>query len=182
MRVRTPRRLVYVVTGLSILAVTTGYALGGVGLGQVSREQQGSQTVTISAVTGIESLVEVLPEVETVQPLSTGCTLTSPCDVTSSNQTNCAGGDPGSTACAVGDTVEEVVLSTVVGTKFVGTVNVTLFVSNGSAVVPATSFYYAETAGPAEVTHIVQDFDIGTPSTGARTVTAIDVIVTVEQA
>src|SRR5208282_2846263 len=108
---------------------------------------------------------------------NTVCTLGSPCSVTSASVTDCAGGAPPHTGCGAGDFVEQVLLTTVSHTPFSGTLKITMYVSTGSGTDVGTSFYYTQSSAANGVETIVQDFDIGSWSTGPGPVTAVSVVI-----
>ena len=176
-RIRASRRLLYATTAAVVLAMVGGFALANVSLGGTNTVSQGSQSTTVSAVAGLTWTSTQLIEL-TAAPTGTTCTNTTPCTVTTLGASDCAGGFTGSTTCATGDYVEEVSLTTVANTAFAGTVKITLYVTGSSTAAGAT-FYYTQAATTNAAQTIVQDFDIGTISTGPAAVTSVTVIATV---
>jgi len=174
MRLKAQRSAIYVAMGLSVLALTGGYALAAISMGQSGgAHQQGSVTTTIGQVAGLSmgsvSLVVMTP---TNGPAGSACNAPAGCDVTSGGVSDCAGGLVGSTTCAVGDFVEQVNITTVVGTAIGGVVAITLYVTSGGSPTAGTTFYYTDTT-PAASHTITQDFDIGSVPASVSAVTVV---------
>ena len=176
MRIRTTRKVIYAVTALTALALVSGFAVASIAIGGSNTSHQGSQTTIVANVTGLNwnstSLIELGNATN-----NTVCTLLSPCSVTSSSPTDCAGGVASHTGCGAGDFVEQVILTTVSHTPFSGTLKITMYVSTGSGTDVGTSFYYTQTSAANGVQTITQDFDIGSWSTRPGPVTAVSVVI-----
>jgi len=174
MRLRTQRKVIYVAMGLTVLALTGGYALASVSLGQSSTAQQGSITTTISPVKGLSAdATDLVMVTGSNQPAGTTCSGATPCDVTSGPASDCAGGVAGDTACAIGTWSEEITLNTTGGTPFSGVVNITVYVTVGGTVYTGTTFYYTDSSGNTQES-IVQYFGVGASTPG--TVTSVSVV------
>jgi len=176
MRLKAQRRAIYVAMGLTVLALTGGYALASVSLGQGNGVQQGSQTTTISPVTGLSWVSTELALGNSAEPNST-CTLASPCDVSSHPVYDCAGGYGSFNGCSSTDWVEQVTLTTVNNVALNGTVNLTLYVTIGGFTYTGTSFFYKD-ASPNPPEPIIQDFGVGDLSSGPGAVTSVSLVAT----
>jgi len=176
MRLKTQRRAIYAAMGLTVLALIGGFTVANLSLGSAPNAiQQGSHTTTIGAVVGISwvstSLVELVSAASTASCITVGTA----CNVTSTSYSNCTGGLAGSTTCAATDWVEQVTLSTTVGTAINGVANLTLVVVSSGLPHTGTSYFYKDSA-PAAATYIVLDFDIGTATNGPAPVTSVTVV------
>ncbi len=145
---------------------------------------QGSQQTTVDPIAGLDYVSTNLTELTTATG-APGCSVGTPCNVETAGVTVCAGGFAGSTACNALDFVEQVNLTTIIGTQFPGathTVKLTLFVTGtpvgGSSITVATvSFYFQESSGaPTAAVTISLDFDVGTVATGPGLVEYVTVI------
>lgn len=187
---KVSQRAVYLVTAAIVVAMVSGFALASLSLGQTSNSYQGSQTTTVTSLTGLQWDFTALTDVNVSTPwaLSCGSTAAHACDVTSVSKTVCAGGYPALT-CSQGDFIEQVNLTTVAGTPFYSPtptvfpviVSLTVFVT-GTPVLGApgtyagSPIYFEETASPSTTAFIALDFDVGTTAPG--TVNSISVIAT----
>jgi len=161
--------------GFTVLALTAGFALAGLNLGQTSSEQQGSMTTTVGPVTGLTWNSTMLIELGAAVGPSTCTTQLTACNVTLAGATDCAGGLGGAT-CSTGDWVEQVTLVTTAATPFAGIVLINLVVVSGGVYHSGSVSYYTDASGNTQQL-ITQDFDIGT-STPAP-VTTVSVVVSV---
>ncbi len=179
MRIRTSRKAIYASMALAFVALVGGFAAASVQLGQHSNSYQGSQTTTVSAVTGItwnSTSLGMLGSTLT----NTTCSEGHACNVTSAGATDCAGGVLGHSGCLAGDFVEQVTLNTVVDTAFPGngTLEITVYVTTTGGTTPGIPYYYSQTSDTNAASEpIVQDFDIGSTASGPATVTSVTVIV-----
>jgi len=184
MRLRTQRRVVYAAMGLTVLALTGGYALAaGLGVGATSSVQQGSQTTTVSSVTGLSYVSTSLFELSAAQSAASCTTSSTACDVSTAASTSCVGGLAGSTTCAQNDWVEQVSLSTQATTAFTGhaggaanTIEITVYVVGAGGTTAGTTLYYIQASTTNAAEPIVQDFDVGTSATGPAAVTTVTVV------
>lgn len=184
MRLRTQRRVIYATMGLTVLALVGGFAAATLTLGgPTATVQQGSQTTTVTGVTGLSYTSTALVEVTSAPSGACGSSAASSCDVSATGVASCVGGLAGSTTCAVGDWVEQVSLTTIMDTAFTGnaggighTVEITVYVVTGAGTTAGTSLYYVQTSGSNSAVPIVQDFDIGTSANGPAAVTTVTVI------
>ena len=184
MRLKTQRRVVYAAMGLTVLALTGGFALAAnFGVGGSNTSQQGSHSTTVEAVPGVMWTATQLGMGEGSGYSVCGGTNTSACDVTSTGAANCVGGID-NIGCANTDLVESVTLSTVVGTEFSGaaggvphTVNATLYIATTTGSYQSGTFFYSETAAPAATSTITLDYDISLTAGGAADVTSVTVVV-----
>jgi len=182
MRLKTQRRAIYAAMALTVVALTGGFTLASVQLGQSNSIQQGSQTTTVSQVTGV-TWVSTTLVYSTGISSPTSCVSGSPCSVTSAGATDCAGGLV-STTCAAGDWIEQVNLTTVLNTAFVGnaggttnTLMVTLYVTTGSGTTVGTTFYYQQSSSTNSPKTILQDYDITSASGGPSLITSVSVVI-----
>jgi len=165
------RRAYYGITIATMLAMTAGFAIATVQLGQTNTNYQGSQTTTVSSVTGLTWTSTVLAVASATT--STSCAKLTPCDVTSTPSTICVSG-----TCAGTDFVEQITMTTVSGVAFpTSPIAITVYVTIGSATAGTTG-YYSETGTPGTAVNIVQMYDIGTAASGPSDVTAVNIIVT----
>jgi len=185
MRKRITQRTVYLVTAALALAMIGGFTMAILTTGQTNTSYQGSQTTTVSSVTGLSYVSTQLVELSSAVT-STTCTSGTPCSVTSAGATDCAGGFTGSTTCAGNDYVELLDLTTVASTAFpgAGTVALTVYVTGtpvggSAATFSGTTFYYSQASSRNTAQTIVIDFDIGTASSGPGTVATVTVIANV---
>jgi len=177
MRLKTRRTAVYAAMGLTVLALTGGFALANIQLGQSNTTQQGSQSTVITSVSGLSWTSTSLVVLEANVVNSSCGNPLSPCSVMGSPVTDCVGGLAGSTGCQIGDFVEQVVLTTTANTPLTAPVHITLYVEILGAVYPGATFYYTDSAGnPAQT--ITQDFDIGNATNGPAFVSEVTVIAT----
>ena len=165
------RRAYYGATIATMIALTAGFALATVNLGQTNTSYQGSQTTTVSGVAGVTYVSTDLGVSSGVS--STTCTSGSPCTVTSSGATDCVSG-----TCASSDYIETITLTTTAGTAFAGTVEITVYVTAAGVTTPGATRYYLQPSGSNTAQSIVQVFDIGTVVTGPEAVTSVTVIAT----
>ncbi len=177
---RMPQRTVYLVTAAIVAALVGGFALAQISTGGTNTSYQGSQTTTVSAVPGLTYVSTDLVALS-ANVVSTACTSIAPCSVTSTGATDCAGGFTGSTSCLQNDYAEEVSITTVANTAFVGTVSLTLYVTGtpvgGSAgTYVGTTFFYTQTSATNTAQPIVIYFDIGTAISGPGVVGTVTVI------
>jgi hypothetical protein len=151
-------------------------------LGGTNNSYQGSQTTTVSAVSGLTWLNTTLAVINTTAPAFTSCPITTACDLTTSGYTVCAGGFTGALVCGNGDFVEQITIS--VSTTFklpTSSVSLTVYVTGASGTVAGPISYFTEGSpitAPSTAENIVLDFDIGTEATGPGAVTSVSVIAT----
>jgi hypothetical protein len=164
-----------------------GFALADLSLqGGTNSVSQGSQTTTVSSVTGLTYVSTNLSELGGTTSVTNPCTLPGvPCNAHSSGWTVCVGGFTGSTGCAAGDFVEQVNLSVSTSTNFpAGTVALTVYVTGApfggtASTFTGTTSYFNEPLGhPTAPEFIVLDFDTGTPPNGPGAVKSVSVIAT----
>lgn len=181
MSFRTSQRAVYLATAVIVAAMIGGFALAEIAIGQTNVSYQGSQTTTIASVPGLTYMSTQLVQLS-ANVVNTTCSVGSPCSVTTSGATDCAGGFTGSIGCMATHYVEQVTFDTDANTAFVGTVTLTLYVTgtpvgaSHATTFPGTSFYYTQTSSSNAVYSIVIDFDIGTNDTGPGVVTTVSAI------
>lgn len=177
MRLKAQRKAIYVAMGLTVLALSGGFALASFGLGGHYSAQQSSATTTIGPVSGLSynstSLTMLAASVT-----NTSCAGPAGCNVTVAGATDCAGGVPGHTGCLLGDWIEQVTLNTTAAANFTGVVQISLFVTANGDVYSGTTFYYHDVSGNARVL-ITQDFDIGSGGSGPADVTSVSVVASV---
>jgi len=170
------------VTAAIVAAMVGGFALAAITTGGTNTSYQGSQTTTVSNIAGLTWVSTNLIELAaTVAP--TTCTSGTPCSVTAADAIDCAGGFTGSTGCAQNDYVEQVTISTVPGTAFVGTVTLQLYVTGTpvagvAGTFTGTQFYYTQASTSNSLHSIVIDFDVGTAGSGPGLVGTVSVIAT----
>jgi hypothetical protein len=174
------QRTVYLATAVIVASMVGGFALAQLSTGGVNTSYQGSQTTTVTPVQGISYVSTDLVEL-TSTISSTTCSLSTPCSVTSAGAVDCAGGFTGSTGCAATDYAEEVNLTTVANTAFVGTVTLTVYVTGtpvGGALqtFAGVPFHYTQTSGTNSAQSIIIYFDIGAVATGPGVVDTVSVI------
>ena len=176
MRLKTQRRVIYAVMGLTVLALSSGFALASLNLGGSNTVQQGSQKTSIEGVQGLGWLGTTLTTVPSPASNTSGCDTSGGCSVTAAAAQDCVG-SVSTTFCQAGDFVEEVLLTTE-GAAFGGTVHVTTYLELASGVTyVGTTLNYTDT-GTGFFT-IIQYFDIGSVSTGLAAVATVDVVATV---
>jgi hypothetical protein len=178
MRIRTSRRLIYAAMALTVLSLVGGFSAATITIGQTSSSYQGTQTTTISPVTGL-SVTSTNLVLLSSPVTNSSCPGPSGCSVTSASVTDCAGGFAGHTGCVTNDWVEQVTLTTTPNTAFSGVVKITLYVSAGGAPTTGTTFFYSQASGTNSAETIVQDFGVGNFSTGPASVTGVAVVATV---
>lgn len=176
MRLKAQRRAIYAAMGLTVLALVGGYALANINMGTTNSAQQGSVTTTVGQVTGLVWSMTTLTVVPSGFTNTAGCTSAGGCSVTSSSAINCAGGLIPTTTCAQGDFIEQVILTTVAGSPFAGTIEITLYVTSVGVTYPGASFNYTDTTGNTQQT-ITQDFDVGSAASGPAVISAVSVVV-----
>jgi len=176
MRMETTRRAIYATMAVTVFALVGGFAMASIGLGQTNTSYQGSQTTTISSVTGLSWTSTMLVELGSAVS-NTTCSSGSPCSVTSVAATDCSGGVAGHPGCGAGDFVEQVILTTTANTPFPSTLKITLYVSTGSGTDIGTTFYYTQTSSSNSAVTITQDFDVGSNSSGPGSVTSVSVVI-----
>jgi hypothetical protein len=179
------QRTVYWATAALVACMVGGFALAAVfSTGGQNTTYQGSQSTTVDPIAGLQYASTGLTQL-TAGTGAPGCSVGSPCDVTSANETVCVGGYAPTTSCAAQDYVEQDNLTTTIGTEFSGTthtVKLTMFVTgtpaggSGTSTVASASFYFSESAAPTFTTTITLDFDLGNVTTGPGTVTGVTVI------
>ncbi len=176
-RLRVPRRTVYAVTGLALLALISGYALATLTLAPSIGVQQGSQTSTISSVVGLTFNGTQLVDLANAVANRT-CSSTDPCSVESQNATDCAGGVSGATGCVAGDWVEEVSLETSASQRFTASnaeVCLTVDVVVNGTTETGTTFCYTN-AAPAFAESIEIFYGVGAPSASPESVSSVTVV------
>ena len=180
---RVSQRTVYVVTAAIVASMIGGFALASISTGGTNTSYQGSQTTTVTAVPGITYVSTQLIQVtSSIGPFTT-CSHAAPCSVTTTGAIDCAGGFVGSTTCAVSDYAEQVNLTTVAGTAFVGTLTLTVYatgtpVGGSLTTVAGIPFDYTQISSSNSPTTISILFDVGSASSGPGTVQTISVIAT----
>ena len=179
MRLKTQRKVVYAAMGLAVLAMTSGYALADLSLGNAGTPaQQGSQTTQITAVAGLSYSETELTMMPNGFTNTTGCATSPGCSVATASVTTCVGLTGGSSsACAQGDFAEVVVLTTAPSTPFSGTVTVTMSVSTALGTSTGVPQYYTNAGGTSAET-ISLYFDIGTAAGGPEAITSVTVVAT----
>ena len=177
MRLKTQRKVVYAAMGLAVLAMTSGYALADLSLGNAGTPaQQGSETTQITSVAGLTYSETALTMISGFTN-DTGCATSPGCSVASASVTTCVGLTGGSTsACASGDFAEVVVLTTAPSTPFSGTVTVTMSVSTALGTTIGAPQYYTNAGGTAQSISLY--FDIGTAAGGPESITSVTVVAT----
>jgi hypothetical protein len=194
MNSRTSQRTVYLVTAAIVASMVGGFALANITLsGGTNTSYQGSQTTTISPVSGLTWLSTNLSVVPTATTFSGPClSLKSPCDVDLTGYILCLGGFPTSASCNAGDFVEQVNLSisnvvhfpaSAYGPTPTGAVALSIYVTGtpigqSSGTFAGLTTYFVESVLPATPEVLTLDFDIGVIPTGPGAVTAISVIAT----
>jgi hypothetical protein len=180
---RFRQRAVYWVTAALVASLVGGFALAATfTTGGQNNAYQGSQTTTIQGVAGLSyvstNLIELSGNV-----VNTTCSLASPCDVSAGTAVDCAGGLGVVTGCLATDFIEQVNLTTIVGTQFPGSheVKLTLFVTGtpaggSSETVASASLYYTESVVPGTAYVVTLDFDVGSISTGPGLIQTVTVI------
>lgn len=168
MRLKTQRRAIYAAMGLTVLALTGGFALATVSIGSVHTSQQGSDTTNVQGVAGL-SYSSAMLVVSNGSPVinTTGCTQAVPCVVTHSDSVMCVGGTGASTNCAIGEFVEQITLTTTAGTPLSGELSLVVYLGDGVSIFTGATLHYTDAAGNTQQS-IVQDFDLG-PVTGTPT-------------
>jgi hypothetical protein len=175
MGIRVSQKVVYAATAAIVLSMIGGFAMASLSLGGTNTNYQGSQTTTVASVAGLTWTSTNLEELSAAVT-NTTCSSGSPCSVTSAGATDCIGGFTSPVACASGDFVEAVTLTTIAGTAFPGTVQVTVYVTGTSGTVAGTTFYYTQTSTSNTAQTIVQYFDVGTASSGPGMVSTVSVV------
>jgi len=183
------QRTVYLVTAAIVASMVAGFTLAELQLGQTSISYQGSQTTQVSPLGGLKWDFTALTEVNVSTQFAASCGSTPalPCDVTQFSKTICAGVFPG-LACAQGDFIEEVNLTTITGENFTGgthypvIVSLIMFVTgtpvgSASGTYAGSHFYFTETAANTAA-YIAFDFDVGAIPYGPGAVTSVSVIAT----
>ncbi len=181
MRLKTQRKVVYAAMGLSVLALTGGFALAaGFGLGGSNAAQQASHVTTVGPAVGLAWKSDSLVLLSAAPSSDCGGKL-APCDVATVGADNCAGGIS-EDACPAGTWAEEVNLTTIVDTAFTGqaggianTLNITVYLETSTNTYVGQTFFYTQASGANTLAVITQDFDLGSPLT--VTVTSVTVIV-----
>lgn len=177
MRLRTQRKAIYAAMGLTVLALTSGFALASVSLGSSPvTSEQGSRTTTVTSVTGLSMLGEANLTVvnATVYNGLTNCH-GGACDVTDGGVASCVGALDGLSHCAVGDYIEQINSTTTMAVPFSGTVAMTMYVTAGGVTTPGWTEYYTD-SGSAVSETISQDFTVGTSATGPMAVTDVTIV------
>jgi len=190
---RTSQRTVYLVTAAIVASMVAGFALAELQLGQNNISYQGSQTTTVSSFPGLTWDFTALTDINVSTQFAAPCgsTPSLACDVTSVSKAVCAGFFPG-LACAQGDFIEEVNLTTITGENFTGgthypgVVSLTVLVTGTPSSGPkqgvegtyaGNPIYFTEVATNTAA-WIALDFDIGTTPFGPGGVTSVSVIAT----
>jgi len=184
MKPRTRQRTVYLVTGAIVVAMIGGFALAQLAIGQTNISYQGSQTTTVTAVPGLTWVNTTLFQIPGAAAITNPCTAPSVCNAATSAYTICAGGFPAQ-SCAASDFVENITLTTIVGTPFPNTaISLTVYLTgtpvgshSPSTYVGPTCYFY-ESVTPATAETITLFFDIGTEANGPGSVTSVSVIAT----
>ncbi len=145
MRLKAQRTVIYVAMGLTMAALVGGYAAADLQMGSTNSQQQGTHTTSFEPITGATWTSTSLQEVVST-PVYTNCE-TAVCDVTSTSTTSCVGGVAGATACAAGDWVEDVTLSTVTDVNFTHEVVFTLYVNVNGTLFESAASYYDDSSG-----------------------------------
>jgi hypothetical protein len=190
---RTSQRTVYLVTAAIVASMVGGFALADMSIGATNTSYQGSQTTTVTTVSGLTWRSTNLSAVQSDLPLTSGCrTLGTPCNVATTGYALCVGGFPTTILCNSGDFVEQVNLSISSLVDFPGgtfgaaptsAVQLTLYVT-GTPVggtfgtVAGVTCYFTESALPSTNEILTLDFDIGATPAGPGSVTAVSVIAT----
>lgn len=170
----TRRKAYYVATIAAMVALTAGFALATFGLGGTNTVFQGSQTTTVSSVAGLTWSDTKIVELGSAIASSACTTQGSPCSLTTSGATECAGG---AGACAANDFVEQVTISTVVGTAIAANpLSLTMYIVIGGATSTGTTYYYSQTSTSNTLETVIIDYDIGTQASGPGVVTSVSVI------
>lgn len=181
MRLKIGRSAIYVAMGLTVLALIGGFSLASLTLGTApTTGQQGSHTSMVGPVAGLMWVSTTLVVLE--NPASNlVCTQGAPCNVGTGSVTaaTCAGGESAALQCDPGDFAENVTLATTAGSPFTGTLEITLYLTNGTSgqIYTGTTFYYTDAPGTTAA-YIWQVFDIGTSFHGPNIVSAVTVVAT----
>jgi len=195
MKSKTSQRTVYLVTAVIVASMISGFALATLSLGGTSNSYQGSQTTTVTPLPGLTWQFTALSQVNVSTVLTTGCgsTASNPCNVYSAPAMICTGNYPYAGAvkgCPSGDFIEQVNLTTILGTPFFGgtypaTVGLTVAVTGtpfgdvGIATYVAPTVWFTETAvGTNAAENIALLFDIGAMPNGPGSVDSVSVLAT----
>jgi len=149
--------------GLALLALTGGFALGEIQLGQTNLVQQGSQTSTIGPVAGLVLEAQVVVALSGGSMPLSACPRSSPCNVTGSNVTTCAGELPGLPPCQDDSWFEQTSLSTQASDPFCGTVELAVSVTSNGTLASGTPRYFTDARGNSPQT-LQLEFGIGNAS------------------
>lgn len=177
MRLKTQRKVVYVAMGLTVLALTGGFALANLSLGSTNTVQQGSQTTAITPIPGLTWQSTTLTLLNS-NVVNRSCPSPTGCSVQSIPAFDCAGGVSNALGCQGGNWVEQVDLSTVADQPFPAPACITLYATvSGTTYTGITYCYTDSTGNPAQP--ITQDFGVGNISDGPQNVTVVSVVAVV---
>ena len=191
MNSRTSQRTVYLVTAAIVASMVGGFALADMTLGGTNSSYQGSQTTTVSHVSGLTWLYTNISSVAGTTAVPNPCKLlATACDAATTGYTVCAGSF-NTSFCKPSDFVEQVTIlvSTLAsfppntGSFPTDIVALTVYVTGipvgstqGTFVGPTC--YFVEFGQPTTAENIVLDFDVGSTPTGPGAVTAVSVLAT----
>jgi hypothetical protein len=172
MRLKTQRKVIYATMGLTVLALIGGFGLANLQLGSTNTVQQGSLVTTISPVPGLSWNSTTLLGLQS-PVFNTTCSAAHPCNITSASAGDCAGGwIPGDYGCMTGNWVEQIVLSTVPGSHFIGMLGLTVYVTISGTTYPGITYYYTEGSGNNLQT-VTLDFDLGSSPANVTSITLV---------
>jgi hypothetical protein len=174
MRLKTQRKVIYATMGLTVLALIGGFGLANLQLGSTNTVQQGSIVTTVGDVTGVSWTSMTLFPL-TADDVNRSCSAVSPCSVTSSSAFDCAGGIAGFAGCQFNNLVERIVLTTVPGSPFAGTLVLTPYVTVNGTTYTGLTFYYTDGSGNSQQ-NIVLDFGVGNLTVGPGLVTGVTLL------
>jgi hypothetical protein len=174
MRLKAQRKAIYAAMGLTVLALSGGFAIANFSMGATNTSLQGSQTTTIGSIPGLAWNATDLG-VQGPTSFSSCGSSASPCIVTSANKTVCAGTINVANQCTESDFIENITLSTSVGVAFGHTVGVTVYVTVSGTTHVGATVYFNDTA-PSHTTFMWLDFDVEAAAGGPAQVTSVSVV------
>jgi hypothetical protein len=178
MRLKTQRKAIYAAMGLMVISLIGGFALAAVPLGQTATSAQGSESIEITAVTGLNFLGASLNY--SAGPVPAHCTdVSTPCDLGTNSYYNCTGGVLGSSICATGDWIEMVVFNTThAATLPAGTLTVMPEFTVGGVPYSEGPLYFTQSSNTAVNTFTLY-FDLGPESGSPAALSSVNIAMSV---